>query len=136
VSPGVATRKAGDRHTVGVRLKTQKGQTRTGRDITVEVYRKAPAAPLPSGHTTGTPYQLAEQSFTKTDKTGRTSFGYTSTVAGDDVIVACAGYQNSCVQNDAKVLVVTAQGPANLRTDYVHGGAAARSTRSSGTTSW
>jgi glucose/arabinose dehydrogenase/PKD repeat protein len=120
VTPHDPTRDAGKNHTVTAKLKTSGGTSAAGRDVTIEVYRTAPAAPLPSGYTTGTPYQLAEQSITRTNGSGVAKFTYTSTAAADDIVVACAGYQNSCVKNGAKVLVMTDSGAANLRTDFVN----------------
>ncbi|WP_083951975.1 ThuA domain-containing protein [Actinomadura rubrobrunea] len=118
VTPDHVERGTGEQHTAVATLKPKRGPAK-GHDMTIQVFRKAPAAPLPNGYTSGTPYQLAEEAITKTDSRGRAKLAYTSPVGADDIVVACAGYQNSCVKDGAKVLVVNGKTPANLRTDYI-----------------
>ncbi|WP_157357423.1 OmpL47-type beta-barrel domain-containing protein [Amycolatopsis nigrescens] len=114
VTPESAELPAGTPHEVTAKFTPESGSA-AGQPVTVEVYRKSEASPLPPG-LQGTPYLRAERKVLPADDTGTVKMPYTSTVASTDLVVACAAYGDSCGRGDG-TLAVTDQGAANLRTD-------------------
>jgi glucose/arabinose dehydrogenase/PKD repeat protein len=117
VAPASGSHPAGQPHEVTATLMPANAVASTV-DITVEVYRASPAAPLPPGSVPGVPYLRAERTVLPTGETGVVSTVYSSIVAADDIVVACAAFGDSCVRG-GNTLVVTDAGPANLRADVL-----------------
>jgi PKD repeat protein/glucose/arabinose dehydrogenase len=110
VAPESATHPAREQHEITANFTGGGGQ-----NVTVEVYRAAPATPVPPGQPEGTAYARAESVVLPTDESGAVSTSYTSPVAAEDLVVACVAFGDSCVRGPA--LVMTDDGPANLRDD-------------------
>ncbi|MCI2420240.1 PQQ-dependent sugar dehydrogenase [Saccharopolyspora sp. K220] len=117
VSPGSAELDAGQPHEVTATLS---GPNRAGAPITFEVYRRAPAAGLPPGHSAGVPFMLADRQVVNTDQGGLARLSYSSPVAASEVVLACAALQDSCSRGDGRLVVVDGV-PVNVRDDVPTG---------------
>jgi len=106
----------GDETTVAATFDPVGDQSPADRDVTFEVYRRSPLSGLPAGHTAGTPYVRVKNDAVKTDAGGIAEYRYTGDVIANDIVVACLGYGDSCLDSSGNTLVVGEDGdPVNVR---------------------
>ncbi|WP_157163022.1 PQQ-dependent sugar dehydrogenase [Actinoalloteichus spitiensis] len=88
-------------------------------EVTLEVYRRSPASPLPPGQDEGVPHLLVERTVGTPDEDGAVTLDYASTVTSQERVVACLGYGGGCVRGGDTLVTGGADGTdiLNLRTD-------------------
>ncbi|HEX6657904.1 MAG TPA: family 16 glycoside hydrolase, partial [Ilumatobacter sp.] len=115
-TPESATPFVNEDTTVSAAFTPSGTQSPANRAVTFQVYRLSRLSGLPAGYASGTPYVRVKNEVVNTDASGVARHTYRGDVIANDIVVACLGYEDSCLKGSETTLVVDDQGnPVNLR---------------------